>query len=114
MQTTISFRTSTMPRHELRRTLSDYLALERARVIRQVLVTRFGGIAAIAGSAMTIAHLFSPVARILAIGLCVVPPLGAWIAEIALAHRLVQRIARSSDVFTTSARSDRCGEGRTT
>ena len=96
-----------MPGHELRRTLSDYLALERARAIRRVFVTRFVGIAAIAGSAMTLAHWFSPVARILAMGLCVVPPLGAWIAEIALAHRLVQRIARSSEVFTTSAPSDR-------
>src|SRR5215471_7279552 len=90
MQTVVSFRLSSLPAHELRRTLSDYLALERARVIRRALVVRFGGIAAIAGAAMTIAHLFSPVARIVAVGLCLVPPMRAWIAEIGIARRLLR------------------------
>ena len=112
MQTSITFRTSAIPNCELRRTLSDYLALERVRGIRRVLVTRFAAIAAIAGSAMIIAHLFTPITRIVTVGLCLVPALGAWIAEIVIAYRLLRRIKRSPGIYTTSRLSDRSGKGR--
>lgn len=107
MQTVISFRASAITAPEIRQTLSDYLALERVRAIRRVLVTCFGGLAAIAGSTMTIAHLLSPIARVVAVGVCLVPPIGAWITEISIVHRLLRQAERSPGLYTTSTLSDR-------
>ncbi len=84
-----------MPADELRQTLAVYLALDRARMIRRALVNSFGVLAGIAGWLMTIAHLFSPVARIATIGLCVMPAVGAWIAELGLQRRLFRRLERA-------------------
>jgi hypothetical protein len=61
---------------------------------------------------MTLAHLFSPVARILTVVLCLAPPAAAWIAEIGIAHRLLRRMERSPGIFTTSTPAERPVDGQ--
>jgi hypothetical protein len=90
MQTLISFPASAAP--ELGRVLSDYVALDRARMLRRLMVVRFGLLALFAGSIETIFRGFSPLVRVFTIALCLVPPLCARIVEIAREHRLSQRI----------------------
>jgi hypothetical protein len=90
MQTLISFRAAASP--ELGRILSDYLALDRARILRRLMVVRFGLLAVLAASVETGFRGFSPLARVLTVALCLVPPLYARVVEFARERRLSRRI----------------------
>ena len=83
MQTVMSFRASSLPQEELRRLLADYLALDRARIVRRVMVVRFVVLAAAAALLETVVHGFSALARSFTVALCLVPPIWAWIVELA-------------------------------
>jgi len=89
MQTLISLRATVSP--ELGRILSDYLALDRARILRRLMVVRFGLLAVLAASIETVCRGFSPLARLFTVALCLVPPLCARIVDLVREHRLWQR-----------------------
>jgi hypothetical protein len=92
MQTVISVPASTIPREELSRILSDYLALDRARICRRLMVARFGLLAVVAAFVETSFRGFSPLVRLLTVALCLFPPAWARIAEFAHERRLSRRI----------------------
>jgi hypothetical protein len=89
MQTVISFAATASP--ELGRVLSAYLALDRARMLRRLMVVRFGLLALFAGSIETIFRGFSSLVRVFTIALCLVPPLCARIVDLVRLRRLSQR-----------------------
>ena len=94
MHTVTSFPAATVPRDQLNAILTDYLALDRARIFRRLLVARFGALALLA--LVLSAMVNSPssyLVRALAVAVCLVPPGWAWIAEWRLAQRLTQRLA---------------------
>lgn len=88
MQTMLSFRGSSVPRHELGHVLRDYLALDRARILRRLMVVRFGLLALVAVLLETIIHGFSLFVRWFTIALCLMPPLGAWVVELSRMRRI--------------------------
>jgi hypothetical protein len=92
VQTDISFSASAIPRDQLSCILAQYLALDRARIFRRLLVTRFGMLALVAAVLGTVFHRFSPFARWFTIGLFLFPPTGAWIAELKLERGLSRRL----------------------
>ena len=70
--------------------MADYLALERARIFRRLLVTRFGVLAVmiIAGVGLFSLSAFA----LFGVGLCMVAPVWAWIVERRCERRLVHRL----------------------
>jgi hypothetical protein len=92
MQTITSFPASSIPRDQLGSILADYLALDRARILRRLLVTRFGLLALLAAVLGTVVHGFFPFARWLTIGLLLLPPAWALMAELRLERRLSRRL----------------------
>jgi len=88
MQTVTSISASGIPREDLGRVLADYLALDRLRLVRRLLVTRCGLLALGAAVAGSVIRGFSPSARWSSVALFLVPPAWAWIAELCLALRL--------------------------
>jgi hypothetical protein len=83
-----SFRASEVPPDTLRNILTDYVALDRARMFRRLLVTRFGILVLVAIGVAFAAPGLSMVARTIPIGLFLAPPAWAWIVELRLEHRL--------------------------
>lgn len=69
--------------------LADYLALDRARILRRLMVWRFGVLAAAAILLETVVHGFSAAARSLTLGLCLLPPAWAWIVELMRRRRIL-------------------------
>ena len=94
MHHVLSVRAAAVPPQELGRILRDYLALDRARIVRRLMVVRCGLLALAAALLETVIHGFSPLARLLTVGLCLVPPTWAWFVELGWARRLV-RTART-------------------
>jgi len=95
-----SFSAADVGRQEVTRILSDYVALDRARFWRRLLVVRFG---LLAMSAALIAHVvpgLSPYGRWMPALLSLTPPAWAWIAEIRLARRLARRLNACGSVGT--------------
>ena len=88
MQTIVSFRASVIPQEELGHVLADYLALDRARILRRLMVPRFGVLALSAWLLETLLHGFSMVARSLTVGLCLLPPVWAWLVELTRERRV--------------------------
>jgi hypothetical protein len=100
VQTVTSFPASAIPRDQLSRILADYLALDRARIFRRLLVTRFGMLSLLAAVLGTVFHAFSPFARWFPIGLFMLPPTWAWVAELRLERRLSRRLDGVDGVVT--------------
>jgi AcrR family transcriptional regulator len=92
MQTVTSFSTSAVSREELGAILQDYLSLERARVFRRLLVTRFGFLALLAAIIAAVTHELSLFARCFTVGLFLTPPTWAWMTELRLMRRLARRL----------------------
>jgi hypothetical protein len=92
MQMLVSLPASGIPAQELGRILSDYLALDRARIVRRLMVARFGLLSLLAALLETVFRGFSPVARVFTVALCLVPPIWAWIVELGRERRLSRRI----------------------
>ena len=95
-----SFSAADVGRQEVTRILSDYVALDRARFWRRLLVVRFG---LLAMSAALIAHVvpgLSAYGRWMPALLSLTPPAWAWIAEVRLARRLARRLHACGSVGT--------------
>jgi hypothetical protein len=88
VQSVMSFRALSVSQEELGSILADYLALDRARILRRLMVVRFGLLALGAGLLETVIHGFSVLARSLTIGLFLVPPVWAWVVELARERRV--------------------------
>jgi len=100
MQTVTSFRTSAVTREELGAILEDYLALDRARVFRRLLVTRFGLLTLVVVIIAAVTHELSPFARWIPLGLFVTPPVWAWVVELRLMRRLARRLDGAGSAVT--------------
>ena len=100
MQTVTSFQASAVPPEQLSGIVADYLALDRARICRRLLVVRCGLLALGAGLASVLLHRVSPVAPWFACALFLVAPVWAWIAELRLAHRLSRRVDGIDGIVT--------------
>ena len=92
MQTVTSFPASAVQPDQLSRILADYLALDRARIVRRLLVARFGFLALLAGVLGGIVHGLSPVVRSMTIGPLLLPPVWAWMCELRLERRLSRHL----------------------
>lgn len=99
MQTVTSFSVSAMPREQLKAVLAAYLALDRARFLRRLLVRRCGMLGLLA-TLLGIVHGFSLLARVLMLGMCLLPPAWAWIAEWRVERRLSHRLAGAEGLVT--------------
>ena len=92
MQTVTSFSASAISPDQLSGIMADHLALDRARILRRLLVTRFGLLAVVAAVLGTVFQGFSPFARWFTIGLFLLPPIWAWTSELRLERRLSRRL----------------------
>ena len=100
MQTLISFTASGTASQELGPILSDYLALDRARIVRRLMVARFGVLALLAVLLETVFRGFSSSARVFTVALCLIPPVWARIVELGRERRLSRRIERVDGAVT--------------
>jgi hypothetical protein len=94
MHTVMSFRASSVAPEQLGRLVCEDLALDRARIFRRLMVARCGRLALAAGALETAIHGFSPIARLLTVALCLVPPAWAWVVELGHSRRLL-RVSRA-------------------
>jgi hypothetical protein len=101
MQTITEFAASAVPPDRLRDILADYIALDRARSFRRLLVLRCGLLALLASVIGGTLGGFSPFERWFAIAVFLVPPAWAWIAE----RRLAGRLARDLDGIESTVKS---------
>jgi hypothetical protein len=92
MHTVTSFQAADLEPGQLKAVMADYFAVERARIQRRVLVTRFGILAAILGIVGFGFRWLSPVASWFSVALCAVAPVWAWIAELRYDWRLARRL----------------------
>ena len=90
MHTVASFHASAVTPDQLSGITADYLALERAKVLRRLLVKRVGGLAALI-AAVSVFWL-SAFAFWLSLGLCAVAPVWAWMVELRCERRLAHRL----------------------
>jgi hypothetical protein len=95
---------STRREKDISRTLADYLAVERIRILRRLLVIRFGLLVLAALGVAFVVPGLSAYARWLPVALFLVPPLWAWAAELRLELRLF-RTLREVDNQTGVKRS---------
>jgi hypothetical protein len=98
----ISLPASSVSREELRDILSEYLALDRARVFRRLFVQRFGLLAAASAVVSFIVPGLSTIARWLPPALFLAPPAWAWMVELRLAHRFAGHVASHEKVVKCS------------
>ena len=87
MHVVTKFLSCSLDPEELNQVLADYVALERVRVFRRLLVMRFGALSVavfVIGAAL---HWISPVATATSIALFLIPPVWACVAEFRLTGR---------------------------
>lgn len=74
--------------------MADYLALERARMFRRLLVKRFGWLAAGVAILGGILRVLPPIATWFSLSVFVTLPVWAWIVELRRDRRLARRLAQ--------------------
>src|SRR3954468_6783621 len=92
METVTSFPAAGMPADELGRILLDYLALDRARLFRRLLVPRCAALALAAFVIGALVHGFSMAARGGSVALFVAPAVAAWAHGGRISRRLGHRL----------------------
>jgi Flp pilus assembly protein TadB len=102
--TVTSFPASGVRPEQLNRVMADYLALERARTFRRLLVRRLGLLALVMVVIGVGFHWLPTFASWISVGLCLVPSAWAWIAEIRLERRLARRLEDIPDRVTEIVR----------
>ena len=100
MRRVSSFHVSAVDSQQLGAVMRESLALERARVYRHLFVERFGPLALAVGVGAIGFHWLSPLAGWLAVGLCLMAPLWAWVAELRCGRRLSRHLARLEEKHT--------------
>jgi hypothetical protein len=90
MYSILSFPASSVDADELNAIMADYLALERIRVFRRLLVKRFAILTVIV-AAVSLSWL-SRLAVGFSVSLCLTPPAWAWVVEIRRERRLDGRL----------------------
>jgi hypothetical protein len=107
MHTVASFHGSAVKPDQLSGIMADYLALERAKIFRRLLVKRFGVLATILGISF---YWLSALASWFSVGLCMAVPVWAWMAELGCERRLARRIdevpGRAVQVIDATAPND--------
>src|SRR5688572_2697136 len=92
MPTITSFHGSAVLPEELSGIVADFLALERARIFRRLLVKRFGllalGVVVVGG----VLRVLPPLATWFSLSAFVTPPAWAWIVESRCDRRLARRL----------------------
>ena len=102
MQTVTALPTSSVSPGALGGILADYLALDRARVARRLLVKRCGTLAGLAFALALSAHA-SLAVRTIAPGVLATPAVWAWIAERRLARRMAASLRRANQKVIKSS-----------
>jgi hypothetical protein len=92
VHTVTSFHADDLEPGQFNAVMADYFALERARIHRRLLVTRFGILAVILGIVGFGFRWLPPVASWSSVALCTVAPAWAWIAELRYDWRLATRL----------------------
>ncbi|MEO7190487.1 MAG: hypothetical protein ABI051_05480 [Vicinamibacterales bacterium] len=87
-----SFHGSDVGGEQLSGILSEYVALERARMYRRLFVMRFGLLAAALSIIGFGLHWLSAAGSWVSVGLCAVTPAWAWFAELRCDWRLSERL----------------------
>ena len=100
MHTLVSFHSSAVRREQLGAIIADYLALERARHHRRMLVMGFGLLAALFLGLGAAVHQSS--ASWLVGGLCLAAPVWAWTIELRCDWRLTKRLDEVPKVVKSS------------
>ena len=100
MHTVTSFHASAARPDQISAVMSEYLALERARIFRRLLVRRFGLLAVIAALLGTGFHWLSPFASWCSVSVFLVLPVWAWIVELQRDRRLARRLEELPDAAT--------------
>ena len=100
MQTVTAFSASAVSHDELGGILADYLALDRARIFRRLLVNRCGLVALIAALAGVLIPQAPQLATWCTVALFLALPLWAWIVEIRLEWRLARRLEEVDGAVT--------------
>ena len=95
------FHSTSVPRDELAPLLSEYLALDRLRTVRRLLLVRCGALALLAAVVGPLVGWLSALGRSLVIALFLLPPAWAWILEKRADLRLSNRL-RSINANTVS------------
>ena len=99
METLTWLRSADVPREKLSPLLREYLALDRLRTVRRLLLVHCGALALIAAVAGPLVGWLSALGRSLVVVLFLVPPGWAWILERRADLRLSARL-RSIDTRT--------------
>jgi hypothetical protein len=94
MRTVITVKGSAVRPEQLSALLADYLALDRARGVRRLLVTRCGLLALVVVVAGLVIPGLSLLTRWLSVGVLLTPPAWALSTELRLERRLSQRLDR--------------------
>ena len=100
MHSVTSFDGSAIEPDELRALLGEYLAVERARIWRRLLTTRFVLLGALIVSTGTTLHWLPPLACWVTGGLCGAAPIGAWMVELRRDWRLERHLQAIPDSAT--------------
>ena len=101
METLTWLHSTDVPRETLGPLLSEYLALDRLRTVRRLLLVRCGALALIAAVVGPLAGWLSALGRSLVVALFLMPPVWAWILERRADLRLSKRL-RSVNTRTVS------------
>jgi hypothetical protein len=96
MHTVTSFHASAVPPDRLNAIVADHLALERAHIVRRLLLTRCGMIALVIAIAGGFGWL-PPLPCWVGVGLFLLAPASAWVVELRLERRLARRLEESPD-----------------
>ena len=101
METLTWFRSASVQPDKLAPLLSEYLALDRLRTVRRLLLVRCGALALTAAVVGPLVGWLSALGRSLVVALFLVPPAWAWILESRADLRLSNRL-RSIKANTAS------------
>jgi hypothetical protein len=101
METLTWLHSSDVPREKLGPLLSAYLALDRLRTVRRLLLVRCGALALITAVVGPLTGWLSALGRSLVVVLFLIPPAWAWVLEWRADLRLSERL-RSVDTRVVS------------
>jgi hypothetical protein len=106
MDVVTQFHSCALNPEELNQVLADYVALERVRVFRRLLLRRCGALSLAVLLVGATLHWISPVATAASIALFLIPPVWACVAEFQIDRALGRRLDAIPGVMHSSERGD--------